>query len=62
MRQPSYFENILNDPLFIVVAGLQVFHVEFEQIQGSRTWDTLKPKSTEQKTVWVIMYTLNSYF
>lgn len=28
----SYFKNIFDDPLLIVVAGLQVFHVEFEQI------------------------------
>lgn len=38
--QQSYFKNIFNDPLFIMVAGLQVFHIEFEQIQGSGTCRT----------------------
>lgn len=36
-RQSSYFENIFNDPLFIMVTSLQVFHIKLEQIQGSGT-------------------------
>jgi len=31
----TYLENIFDDPLLIVVAGLQVFYIELEQIQGS---------------------------
>lgn len=35
MRRQSYFQDVFNDPLLVMVAGLQVLHVELKQIQRS---------------------------
>ncbi len=47
----SYLQNIFDDPLFIMVAGLQVFHIKFEQIQRSGTcrMDRISQKKQKKK-------------